>query len=80
MTFKVPTTSKQIDALTERIFLDRFKGVAISVMEIPALFTVARTAYLKAMVDLPHAPESLDAAKDAMYVAMAEKMKKDGAL
>lgn len=78
--FKVPTTPKQIDALIERVYLDRFKGAVISVMEIPALFKVARTAYIEAMHEAPITPEAFDAAKDAMFVAMAEKMKTAGRL
>jgi hypothetical protein len=79
--FKVPTTPKQIDKLIEEVFYTaHFRGVEISVMEIPALFKIARTAYIESMHEAPLTPESLDAAKNAMFVAMAQKMKKDGAL
>lgn len=72
--FKVPTTPKQIDKLIEDVYTAHFRGVEISVMEIPKLFEVALTAYLDSISS--HGPLT---AED-LYVAMAQKMKKDGAL
>lgn len=74
--FKVPTTPKQIDKLIEDVYTAHFRGVEISVMEIPKLFEVALTAYLDSISS--HGGRPLTA--EDLYVAMAQKMKKDGAL
>ncbi len=69
--FKIPTTPKQIDALIDSVYNAHFCRRPINVMDIPKLFTLARHAYITAMVDLPLTPESLAVARERVREAIA---------